>query len=72
LVNDRAATEERGQQISAEAVGGLVAFLDSSGLDRRRYRVVHRLRGIADSDEFATLPEDLRERVSEILAETKN
>jgi hypothetical protein len=56
--------------VSVEAVGALVAFLDSRGVDRRRYRIVTRLRALHDSDEFATLPEDLRDRVREIVAGT--
>jgi hypothetical protein len=53
---------------SAEAVETLVWLLNADGLDRRRYRAVSRLRSVRDSDEFASLPEDLRERVREILA----
>ena len=56
---------------SAEAVGTLVAFLDTSGLDRRRFRILNRLRALRDSDEFASLPEDLRDRVREIVADTE-
>lgn len=55
--------------ISVEAVGALVAFLDSSGLDRRRYTVANRLRRVRESDAFATLPEDLRERIRDLLDE---
>jgi hypothetical protein len=47
----------------AEGVGMLIAFLDSGALDLRRYTVVSRLRRLHDSDGFATLPEDLRERI---------
>jgi hypothetical protein len=53
--------------ISAAAVGTLVAFLETSGLDRRRYRIVNRLRALSDRDDFASLPDDLRERVREIV-----
>ena len=56
---------------SVEAVGTLVAFLDTSGFDRRRDRIVNRLRALRDSDEFANLPEDLRDRVRQIVADTK-
>jgi hypothetical protein len=62
----REKTAER--PVSAEAVGALVAFVDSRSLDRRHFRIVNRLRAVHDSDEFATLPEDLRERVREIVA----
>jgi hypothetical protein len=51
-------------------VGTLVAFLDTDGFDRRRFSIVNRLRKLHDSEQFATLPEDLRERVREIVAET--
>jgi hypothetical protein len=64
----REKTAER--PVSAEAVGALVAFVDSRGLDRRRYRIVNRLRAVHDSDAFAALPEDLRERVREIVSES--
>jgi len=66
---EEVATTER--PISAEAVGTLVAFLDTAGLDRRRYWVVNRLRVLRDSDEFGSLPEDLRERIREIVASTE-
>jgi hypothetical protein len=45
----------------------LVSLLDAGSLDSRRYVVVNRLRALRDSDDFATLPEDLRERVRQIL-----
>lgn len=65
--------ERRGQadrsSVSAEAVETLVWLLDRGGLDRRRYHVVNRLRSVRDSDQFASLPEGLRERVREIVAE---
>jgi hypothetical protein len=53
--------------ISVAALGTLVAFLETSGLDRRRYRIVNRLRALSNSDEFASLPDDLRDRVREIV-----
>lgn len=56
---------------SAEAVETLVWLLETNGVDRRRYRIVNRLRSVRDSDEFATLPEDLRARVREIVAESE-
>jgi hypothetical protein len=69
-VDERRKGSTSDRPISAEAVGALVAFLDTSGLDRRRYGVVSRLRRLQGSDQFATLPEDLRERVQEIVAGT--
>jgi hypothetical protein len=68
-VNEKGRRPNEERVISTEAVGALVAFLDSTGLDRRRYSVASRLRRIHDSDQFATLPEDLRERIREILAD---
>jgi hypothetical protein len=63
--------EERGEgSISAEAAGTLVWLLDNQGVDRRRYAIVNRLRRLRDSEEFATLPESLRQRVREIIDET--
>jgi predicted RNase H-like nuclease len=59
-----------GKSISAEQVETLVWLLDR-GVDRRRYRIVSRLRSVRDSDEFASLPEDLRERVRQIVAESE-
>jgi hypothetical protein len=57
------------QGMSAEAVETLVWLAESKGVDRRRYMIVNRLRVVRESDRFATLPEDLRARVREILAE---
>jgi hypothetical protein len=56
--------------ISAEAAGTLVWLLDKQPVDRRRYSMVNRLRRLRDSDDFAALPEALRERVREIIDET--
>ena len=61
-----------GRRISAEAVETLVWLLETPGVDRRRYRMVNRLRTVRDSEEFATLPEDLRERVRHIVAESES
>ena len=69
-VNESERQPNRERTISTEAVGTLVAFLETDGLDRRRYSAAIRLRGIRDSDEFAALPEDLRERIREILADS--
>ena len=57
--------------ISAEAVETLVWLAESKSVDRRRYTIVNRLRAVRDSDHFATLPEDLRARVREIVAEAR-
>jgi hypothetical protein len=60
------------RRFSAEAVETLVWLLEAPGVDRRRYRMVNRLRAVRDSEEFATLPEDLRERVHQIVAESES
>jgi len=60
------------REFPTEAVQTLVWLAESDGIDRRRYRVVNRLRSVRDSDEFATLPEDLRERVREIVADAEH
>lgn len=60
------------RRISAEAVETLVWLLETPGVDRRRYRMVNRLRTVRDSEEFPTLPEDLRERVRQIVAESES
>lgn len=59
-------------KISAEAIETLVWLLETPGVDRRRYRIVNRLRTVRDSEEFATLPEDLRQRVRQIVAESES
>ena len=61
--------DEKGPPVSTETVETLVWLAESSGLDRRRYRIVNRLRAVRDSDQFASLSEDLRARVREIVAE---
>ena len=49
----------------AEGVGMLIALLDAGTLSRPR--VVNRLRQLQHTDDFASLPEDLRERIREII-----
>ncbi len=58
--------------LSVQAIETLVWLAESNGMDRRRYRIVNRLRSVRDSDEFVTLPEDLRERVREIVADAEH
>jgi hypothetical protein len=58
-------------EISAEAVQTLVWLADSAGVDRRRHRIVNRLRSVRNSEQFAALPEALRERVREIVADSE-
>ena len=62
---------DKGRGISPEAVETLVWLLDTNGVDRRRYRIVNRLRSVRDKEEFATLPAELRERVRQIVAESE-
>jgi hypothetical protein len=68
-VTEKERTSER--DFSAEAVETLVWLWDSAGLDRRRYRIANRLRSVRGSQEFESLPDDLRERVREIAAEAE-
>jgi hypothetical protein len=68
-VTDRDRAPQR--EFSAEAVGTLVWLWDSNCLDRRRYRVANRLRSVSSSDHFASLPEDLRERIRQIVSEAE-
>ena len=56
-----------GPPFSAEAVGTLVAFVQMNGFEERRRTVLRRLERIRDSDGFGSLPDDLRERVREIV-----
>ena len=63
--------EETPRPMFAEGVGMLIALLDTGALDRRRYTVVNRLRRLQDTDDFASLPEDLRERIREITADAE-
>ena len=69
FMTERERAPER--ELSAEAVETLVWLWDSVGLDRRRYRIANRLRSVSGSNHFASLPEDLRERVGEIVAEAE-
>jgi hypothetical protein len=63
--------DTQAREISPDAVETLVWLLDTNGVDRRRYRIVNRLRSVRDGDGFASLPEDLRARVREIVAESE-
>jgi hypothetical protein len=53
----------------AEGVGMLIALMDKGILGRQR--VAYRLRRLRDSDDFASLPEDLRERIREIIDDSE-
>jgi hypothetical protein len=66
FVSDREEGEGADRLFFAEGVGMVIALMDQGVLSRRR--VVYRLQRLQDTDEFASLPEDLRERIREILA----
>jgi hypothetical protein len=53
--------------VSPEAAGSLVAFLETGALRSRRLTVISRLRVLRDSEEFASLPDDLRDKIRELL-----
>lgn len=56
---------------SPEAVGMLIWLLDANKLDRRRYSVMNRLRAVRESDQFEALPDALRQKVREVLADSE-
>ncbi|HZT84861.1 MAG TPA: hypothetical protein VE984_05505 [Gaiellaceae bacterium] len=62
---------DRDSTISTESVETLVWLAESKAVDRRRYTIVNRLRVVRDSDQLATLPEDLRARVREVVADAE-
>jgi hypothetical protein len=66
-VSDHEQGETPDRLFFAEGVGLLIALLDAGTLGRPR--VVNRLRQLQQTDDFASLPEDLRERIREIVAE---
>jgi hypothetical protein len=68
-MNERDRTPDPG--ISAEAVETLLWLAKSESLDRRRFQVMERLRSVRATGEFATLPEELREKVREVLADSE-
>jgi hypothetical protein len=70
VVADLEQPEDPEGPTSAETAATLVWFLESGGVDRRSYTILNRLRRLRDGEQFATLPEDLRERIREILAES--
>jgi hypothetical protein len=68
-VSESEGTGKPDRPTSAEAVGTLVWLLDSSSVDRRRYRILNRLEAVRVSDDFEGLPEVLRDKVRQILAD---
>ena len=66
-MNDHEQGETPERLFFAEGVGMLIALLDAGTLGRPR--VVNRLRHLQHTNDFASLPEDLRERIREIIAD---
>jgi hypothetical protein len=66
---DRQSEGTAEQPLSTEAIGTLVWLLDSSSVDRRRFNVLNRLRAVLDSEQFESLPDALREKVRQIIAD---
>jgi hypothetical protein len=58
-------------EITTEAVETLLWLAASEGVDRGRYRIVNRLRAVRDSERFEALPEALRERVRQVVADSE-
>lgn len=69
-MSDREEGETAAWLTGAESVGMLMALLDSGALDHRRYTIVNRLRRLRDSEDFASLPDDLRERIRVLIDES--
>lgn len=65
LVNEGKPEETQARPFFAEGVGMLIALMDEGTIDRAR--VVERLRRVQHGDDYASLPEDLRERICEIV-----
>lgn len=70
-MSDREERKTSGQPTAAEGASTLVWFLESGAVDRRQYTIVNRLRRLRDSDEFVTLPDDLRAKIREIIADAE-
>jgi hypothetical protein len=68
LANEETSASKPG--VTAE-VETLVWLAESKGIDRRRYRVVNRLRSVRDSEQYWDLPDYLRKRVREIVADSE-
>lgn len=70
-MNEGEDREKPDQPISPETVGTLIWLLDTNNLDRRRHSVMNRLRAVRKSDQFEELPDALRQKVREILADSE-
>jgi hypothetical protein len=44
---------------------------ESRGIDRRRHEIVNRLRSVRDSEQYWSLPDHLRKKVREIVADSE-
>jgi hypothetical protein len=54
--------------VSPEAAGASISFLETGGLRSRRRVVLSRLRSLRDSDEFPNLPDDLQQKIRDVVA----
>jgi hypothetical protein len=55
------------RHVSAEAAGSLIAFLETGAIRSRRHVVMSRLRSLRDSEEFPSLPDDLQQRIRDVV-----
>jgi hypothetical protein len=60
--------DETGKPLSAEGAATLVSLLETRALVLHRAQVVDRLRELRDSAEFEALPDDLRDRIREVVS----
>jgi hypothetical protein len=56
------------RHVSPEAAGSLIAFLETGALQSRRHVVMSRLRSLRDGDDFPNLPEDLQQKIRDVIA----
>jgi len=55
------------RHVSAEAAGSLIAFLETGAIRSRRHVVMSRLRSLRDSEEFPNLPDDLQQKIRDVV-----
>jgi hypothetical protein len=55
------------KHVSAEAAGSLIAFLETGALRSRRHVAVSRLRSLRESEEFPSLPDDLQQKIRNVI-----
>ena len=63
----RVANAASPKHVSAEAAGSLIAFLETGALRSRRHVVMSRLRSLRDSEEFPSLPDDLQQKIRDVI-----